>query len=1342
MPAELARELAPGHQESESDMQGQAHNHENQSSTNGNPFTTATMDDPPQQPAPAIAAAPQIRSRITVVCAECKRLKLKCDRRTPCGSCMKRDTVARCIYSPAAAEKVDLHSLNNRLMQVESILAMVTAGKAPPPFQSTYPLAQVPIPTNSKPRAHLATPPLISSISIRSDDLANIWLAQCQLDLYSSGSHPEQVASDSSYVKLEPSPIDILSTPFHENIIVVDDSLTNTTSSSIHRNLPPIHAYYPSSSTAPPDTALPREQGQSTQYTYRAHNPYLSQFSSPSSPFPPQRDYEFPPSTHTPLPLLTSHSPSKPSVTPALLAVLPPPPVRTKLLSRARAAYPHLALVTHWSRIAELADGGEKTTLARAIFGIDSSSKPSNSESTTSTSQTMTALPLFACLCFVLALGALEPNNDLPADPVFLSALGGQALSVWEQYTAGPKEVGRERSDDGGLGKEVERDKEDVDHLVAGLLQVKYLMCTGHRGSTAALEAIFPLVGKLVNEARGLGFGRDPEEDMNMNSKRSAKSDERRRTIWWDIMFYDAFVSDALCQPPLVPLLSYSTRLPAIAQVPSSSASGTSSRKLRPHGADGGDGTDELEFSVEGGEIEDERDKDAWKPPKMNGLPKARMVSKGALVGKGKGKVKASGSTAMVDDIESGFFGVQCRLTRLMQGIKHRLSLPGCECCTCESGSGYTIDQAVKLEGDIRTWVNDLPQPLKLDSGSSDIRLDAEKSAKHAALATELAILANRMIISVYLPLMRPSVESGLSNYAAVHPWSPASRATLDAAEGVVRASRVLQRLLGGASPAASLTMMEEYYPLDKAVLDAVVVCAHSAFGVSKGLTQGKALTEEVGVGLDVIAALGGGSDEETKKIVASLRRKLEGVGRKTEDNALKRKHDLLEGAHGSSHGEQNTMGGMSVDLGSPYESKVGGGAAATQDGHHATSHQEQPRFTPRPSTPQRPSPTSRAKDSFGKTKDKKSGKKASTAYPTVGIRDRGKEGAPWMLKRTSSTSLKTQSVPEPKVAEPMHAPPSFCENVKDYRTPDASQPPPHTTSAQNTATRAIQQVHGYRSRSSSISQGPHPNQTMQPLDYPMPYRGADEQHPNMHINQRRRFSIHDAGHHHQEPSQVQPFASSPISIYNPSQQVPHAGSFEPPRGYDQHRGSFDQNAASSPYPISTPSMSSASSPYGSTSGPPPTPAYGPGPPVESHRPSPPTFGQPQVANPNSQAYYHISSGFDSSSYDGHAQQMGLAVNMTMDPAMSGQQGVDVSPTPIYDKSQMSMYDLKPLGEFGQQDQQQTIHLYQQSAADGSQRQLSIDACNSQPAWSAHPQYPQQQPPPPVDQYYPNAYYG
>ncbi|KAF9530558.1 hypothetical protein CPB83DRAFT_738129, partial [Crepidotus variabilis] len=60
----------------------------------------------------------QSRARVTV----CKRLKLKCDRRAPCGSCVKRDTVARCQYSAAAAEKVDIHSVNNRLLNVESHL--------------------------------------------------------------------------------------------------------------------------------------------------------------------------------------------------------------------------------------------------------------------------------------------------------------------------------------------------------------------------------------------------------------------------------------------------------------------------------------------------------------------------------------------------------------------------------------------------------------------------------------------------------------------------------------------------------------------------------------------------------------------------------------------------------------------------------------------------------------------------------------------------------------------------------------------------------------------------------------------------------------------------------------------------------------------------------------------------------------------------------------------------------------------------------------------------------------------------------------------------------------------
>lgn len=37
---------------------------------------------------------------------QCKRLKLKCDRKMPCGSCVKREATSKCQYSAAAAEKV------------------------------------------------------------------------------------------------------------------------------------------------------------------------------------------------------------------------------------------------------------------------------------------------------------------------------------------------------------------------------------------------------------------------------------------------------------------------------------------------------------------------------------------------------------------------------------------------------------------------------------------------------------------------------------------------------------------------------------------------------------------------------------------------------------------------------------------------------------------------------------------------------------------------------------------------------------------------------------------------------------------------------------------------------------------------------------------------------------------------------------------------------------------------------------------------------------------------------------------------------------------------------------
>ncbi|KAH9829596.1 uncharacterized protein C8Q71DRAFT_689533, partial [Rhodofomes roseus] len=141
-----------------------------------------------------------IRSRITVVCAECKRLKLKCDRRTPCSSCIKRDTVQRCVYSQAAAEKIDVQSLHNRIVVLEGILTKLGEASPGAPIQSILgssgfkaPFGNLAapgadnaipgpgmnhsfVPSISNDRALLATGATGSSVVISLDDVASIWL--------------------------------------------------------------------------------------------------------------------------------------------------------------------------------------------------------------------------------------------------------------------------------------------------------------------------------------------------------------------------------------------------------------------------------------------------------------------------------------------------------------------------------------------------------------------------------------------------------------------------------------------------------------------------------------------------------------------------------------------------------------------------------------------------------------------------------------------------------------------------------------------------------------------------------------------------------------------------------------------------------------------------------------------------------------------------------------------------------------------------------------------------------------------------------------------------------------
>ncbi|KAG6816324.1 hypothetical protein H0H87_006923 [Tephrocybe sp. NHM501043] len=1239
-------------------MQGQPSGHEEQNSPVTSPSTKAIMDD--STPSTAVSAVPQVRSRITVVCAECKRLKLKCDRRTPCGSCTKRDTVARCVYSPAAAEKVDLHSINNRLIQVEALLAMITAGKTPPPFQSSYPLRQVLLTSTSHSGAtrpsHIAVSNTTSPISIRMHDLVNVWMAHCQLDLVSPGSSKYEIPLDGPYVKQEPTPLELLQpSGFY------DDNGPSTISTKIKstttQDLPPLHLYH--------TTAQPHEET-----SHPSQTSYFSELNGAQGDSTSIQQFNFHTAVCRP-----------PSATPGVFSHLPPPPIRTRLLVSARSANPHLSLLIHWTRVIELADPAiaaareekeRQKNLANTIFGARGA--PSALPALTSTAATN--LPLFACMCYLLALGALEQPSSVAADHSFLYALAGQAMGVWEEYTDATETAeASETEEDGDVSVEAnkttqEKEKQDLDHVVALLLQVKYLLRVGpSTASKDPLTAVFPLIGKLVNTARGLGLARDPEEDVGV--RRSPKADERRRVIWWDIMYHDIFTSDVLEHAPILSTYSYTTKIPAVARSRPQPSSSSCCRVTDDYDCDSAGGA--ADKSV------DREDEDSLlqRRPILARLDAAPKGILSCMIPPPNAKAKAKTLSPDQDDSDTGFFGVRCRLVRLAQSLKHRLANPGCDCCSC--GSGYTLDQAAKLESEIRSWTADLPSSLRLETSSSTIPPSLQ-SPKHTAIAAELAVLANRMIIAVYVPLMRPSQDSATTSntnvYSAAHAWTPVSRATTDAAQGVVRASLVLHRLAQGGS---WMPFMGGYYPLQKAVIDALVICAHAGFVATKP-GRAPALMEEVGIALELLDTMRT-LDGQTAQLLASLRRRIESgdCAGKTEENLLKRKHDALE------------ISSQEIAHSSfPMEGVKGGEQRQNNRPTPPPPLQQQQQHQP---MIQRPPPQRHQSISRAKGSDKKHSKKGPSMYPAVGFRDRGKDNAPWAAKKVNGSQNKErQNISEPRPGDY----PSLSSPAQDSH-PKFEPAPQSAVHVQQT----VDLENGHRSRSSSISQMSHP----QVVEYSASY--AQEQDKDTHQSLRRRFSVHDIGVHQQQqqpPEMLQEsYAVPPSTQYMPSQQPSSSSSFEVPHSHEQSSRSFDQSSnssdgvygsPSSPYPISSAPLSTASSPYC------PPPAHQQAPMGYSsitHDPTAPNFvSQPPTSSPPD--YYQMSNKYGAS-YEAHMVQqpqnlgvgtvdtaMPIQSQMSVGEAMVTQQSVPS--TPAYETTQQVVYDTKSPLELAQQEMQ------------------------------------------------------
>jgi len=215
--------------------------------------------------------------------------------------------------------------------------------------------------------------------------------------------------------------------------------------------------------------------------------------------------------------------------------------------------------------------------------------------------------------------------------------------------------------------------------------------------------------------------------------------------------------------------------------------------------------------------------------------------------------------------------------------IKNRIAHPDC-CC------GYTLDQAAALEGDVRRWQSDdlvLPSFLAVD------REQGPNFAIPKAQSCERTLMANLLVLKIYSPFLLQTSSSPPTVMS-----SPATRASVTAAQAILRAAKSLRSIANPSS--VVLPMMLDFYPLDKLVFDAFIVCAHASLRVyysSSFGADGLTLMEDVTSAVNILAEIGG-SDSQRWTVVDALYKRV--FSRDIDasagyPNTSKRKHDQVD---------------------------------------------------------------------------------------------------------------------------------------------------------------------------------------------------------------------------------------------------------------------------------------------------------------------------------------------------------------------------------------------------------------------------------------------------------------
>lgn len=192
------------------------------------------------------------------------------------------------------------------------------------------------------------------------------------------------------------------------------------------------------------------------------------------------------------------------------------------------------------------------------------------------------------------------------------------------------------------------------------------------------------------------------------------------------------------------------------------------------------------------------------------------------------------------------------------------------------------------------------------------------------AQACELAILANLLVVKIYAPFLHPNLAStsapagagaiGIS-LSSGPPTLLAAQAAASAAQMILRAAQSIRSNNESTSSGTTnvLPTFFEFYPLEKVLLNAVVICAHA------GLTEkvralsstdaGGGIMKDVGVGIDMLLDFGESLGEGPKSAVDALAKRI--LSNRGSNLSLKRKHSRVDVSDPSSSHSKFTFCGF-----------------------------------------------------------------------------------------------------------------------------------------------------------------------------------------------------------------------------------------------------------------------------------------------------------------------------------------------------------------------------------------------------------------------------------------------